>query len=428
MDRSRLSIREYVASFIQRTYYHLKDLPVEFKIKKYQMLVNLPFTKEHLQIHRRLFRWQCWSTLWKFQQMIPIDLDERQRANLRHHIVHVKDVRGREILRERRASLLFPLFSLVAFLPYIQIHSQLRPRDVFEELVLFGTYGGILMMASAVPSWFFGWKLLINRIEFAICILTLFAAASIRGLPELLSIITAALAAVFGMLLCAFSWAAALVAIDKVARRRDYTKHPESHITVSLLNLQGKLEASGYNCGLGADRLDIAKSLDEIATLFGSACSRAYHTGDSSLDDQLDLQFQKIANSLRELRHWVLFPRADTREHLLARLRLYVPAVITGAWDELPRSDYREPNVSKKRLALRFIKHLSIAATPLAILFVLQFLPWAPVWSESFRRFEFGAFAFAWACLWMLMPFYGRTGSQLEHLRKALEMLALFKK
>jgi hypothetical protein len=405
-----------------------KGVAALYAVKKRRLLLWLPYTKEHLRIRDKVFRVRCRRTLHEFQQIVPSNaLDDFQRVYLRHHVVQVEAVRTRVVLRQRIASLFLPLLSLPAVVPYVVIHSQLNPRNWFEELIFFSAYGSTFLVAWAIPGWLFRWELPISWVDVVVGTLAVGSALSIRDLPGIFPIVISGAAGSLATLLCVFMWAFISVGIYKVARSKDQTKHPEAHITVSLLRLLLELESFPH-IGLRETRLRLVDSLGHIANLFAVSCSRAYRTGTSGMDLQLSLQFQEIANGFGEMKSWVLFPGVDTRERLRTRLRLYLPSVITGAWSELPRSEYRESQISKTRIWVGYMKYFAIAVMPLTTLFLVQLVPWAPLWSESFRRFEYGAFALVWACLWILKLFYRYAEPQLEYLRKVLEMLTLLKK
>lgn len=419
MQRSQVLSRKYLRYLVWLCRIQLASM-------KRKVLFRLPFTKEHLKIDRRVFRWQCRRTLWVFKQVIDTDLlDDAVRVHLRRRIVHVKNVRRRELLRIKYAYLFLPLVFLPMIVFYALVRIEFGPINMLEEWVLLGFFFTVCASVFSIPFLFFDSTLRFSWLDLITGLAAVSTAVWVLDFSVLLQVVfVAVVAAVWGGVFV-LGWVGITLGIDQIAKKRSLKACPEAHITVALMELVFELQASASDWDSTANRLQITKALDEISMLFRS-CARTHRTGDFSIDDQTSLHFQQIANGFRELKLWVLFPRIDTREHLLARLQLYIPSVIVGAWDALPRSDYRERRVSKMGAALAALRHLVIATLPLMVFIGFRTILGNRQWSESFDNF--GYLALGWSCIWLIMLLLGSTGLRSEHLQKALEIMASFRK
>jgi hypothetical protein len=88
-----------------------------------------------------------------------------------------------------------------------------------------------------------------------------------------------------------------------------------------------------------------------------------------------------IAAALAEKQRWLMTPKADTYEFLIAELSGSIVALLSGAWDGLERANPEEAaqanqGVSPSRLAarvlLRSLQAISVAALPAALFWLAR--------------------------------------------------------
>lgn len=74
--------------------------------------------------------------------------------------------------------------------------------------------------------------------------------------------------------------------------------------------------------------------------------------------------YLRRASSIRDLKKWVLLPKAETRDCLERKLRDVLELVAVGDWDGLPQMELPGANVSWWRRVLVIIRSITIAAIP----------------------------------------------------------------
>jgi hypothetical protein len=100
------------------------------------------------------------------------------------------------------------------------------------------------------------------------------------------------------------------------------------------------------------------------------------------------------ASGIRDLKKWVLLPKAETRDYLDQELRRILQLAAVGDWDGLPQADLKDTSGPWWRRALTLIRSIIIAALPpVAVI----------VFGANLPQGEFKTYVTAVAWIWALI-------------------------
>jgi hypothetical protein len=101
-----------------------------------------------------------------------------------------------------------------------------------------------------------------------------------------------------------------------------------------------------------------------------------------------------IVESIRDLKKWVLLPKAETRDYLERELRRILDLVAVGDWDGLPHANLpKDETVPWWRHAIIIIRSIIIAAIP----------PVAVIVFGGNLQGDFKNYVTAVACVWAII-------------------------
>lgn len=133
-------------------------------------------------------------------------------------------------------------------------------------------------------------------------------------------------------LLVAVSTAAIFYAGERARRRQ-----PVAALVVTLVTLMASLERHPRFWPNSAFRQRCLRSLEAVAQRVGRDVPRSLSSGDPLRDLWAKTAYSEMAEAIREMKTWLLVPKADTRAVLLARLADVLVRTARGDWDGLER-------------------------------------------------------------------------------------------
>jgi hypothetical protein len=122
-------------------------------------------------------------------------------------------------------------------------------------------------------------------------------------------------------------------------------------------------------------------------------------------------EYLRRASGIRDLKKWVLLPKAETCDYLEQKLRCILQLTAIGDWDGLPQADLPEDApVSWWRRAAMIIRSVIIAGIPPVAVFIFgKYLPQ----QGDFKNYVTGA-AWIWALISLLAMLDPRFGEKLS--------------
>jgi hypothetical protein len=150
---------------------------------------------------------------------------------------------------------------------------------------------------------------------------------------------------------------------------------PDSYITFKIVSLLSKLKTENNFCE-SRFRSSLIDDINAIADCFQYSIPRLIRTSSAYDRAALEKEYRNIANGFRSLRSWLYSPKADTKEHLIRRLRENLHSFLDGAIDDLPRvEEFLGANVTRKEVFVsttnRVINLAIRVAMPFLLLWVL---------------------------------------------------------
>ena len=136
--------------------------------------------------------------------------------------------------------------------------------------------------------------------------------------------------------------------ISAILLRRSF---PATLLVSHLLSL---LDMADLNSEKWADTTFKRKLLERIeiaASIVQVNLPRTLRSGDKVTDTWFQQRTERMAFAIRDLKKWVLLPRADTREYFMRQIALLLIPVVRGDWFNLPQAEIEDLPPHPSRLS-----------------------------------------------------------------------------
>lgn len=207
--------------------------------------------------------------------------------------------------------------------------------------------------------------------------------------------------------------------------RRFCRLHPESVLTIALLEALDWIDnhPSRWRIGCKSDAIEI---LEDAAFALEYGMPYCVNRSDKTTAHWFRSRMREFAEQLRELKKWILTPKPDTREHLIARVLLFFRCAVTGRWDglEMLNVSPNDPPKSIGRRVFRIAGAIAMATIPLLVFYVLRSCGFEPQGTigDTLR-----IVVFAWTTISLLSAFDSQLAPKLSMLKKLGQLLGATK-
>jgi hypothetical protein len=207
--------------------------------------------------------------------------------------------------------------------------------------------------------------------------------------------------------------------------RRLKTNHPDTVLINVLLRVLSIVEKQPHHWADLKFRRQLIPMIEEAASCIQYGLCRQCQSGDNNLDVWVQDIMTRKAAALRELKKWVLTPKADTRGQFIARVAASFSQIVSGNWDALEQIEPRK------------LSHLQLWRTRMGAALGALFMSGLPVlllWvfqqtSVAFKGVlaEYATLgAYIWAVLTLFMaydPLFGPKAAALKEVVQSLPVL-----
>jgi hypothetical protein len=160
------------------------------------------------------------------------------------------------------------------------------------------------------------------------------------------------------------------------------SRSPDELMAEALLLALKNMEVAGEKWTSVESRLRVARLIAVASEIARTSLFRKFTLSDAGTRAWAAGQANAIAAALAEKQRWLMTPKADTYDFLLAKLSRSVVALLSGAWDELERANPEDAaqaqyqGVSRSRwvarVLLRSLQAISVAALPAALFWLAR--------------------------------------------------------
>jgi hypothetical protein len=167
----------------------------------------------------------------------------------------------------------------------------------------------------------------------------------------------------------------------RVANHWARSRSPDELMAEALLLALKNLEVAGEKWASVEVRSRVARLIAVASEIARTSLFRKFALTDPGTRVWAAREANAIAAALAEKQRWLMTPKADTYEFLIAELSGSIVALLSGAWDGLERANPEEAaqanqGVSRSRLAarvlLRSLQAISVAALPAALFWLAR--------------------------------------------------------
>jgi hypothetical protein len=205
-------------------------------------------------------------------------------------------------------------------------------------------------------------------------------------------------------------------AFGELIKGRQRWRDPRAHLMKALLHALREVVAlkEDPRWANPEARKSLVPDLEDAATCL-EVIPKRFPDRDRFSSTWNQQAYLRRASGIRDLKKWVLLPKAETRDHLERTLRDVLERASVGDWDGLPQAGLPEdPPVSLWRRAVMIIRSIVIAAIPpVAVIVFGRNFP------ESDIKNNVTGLAWIWALvslLGMLDPRFGEKLSAIKDL------------
>lgn len=157
-------------------------------------------------------------------------------------------------------------------------------------------------------------------------------------------------------------------------QKQRYNLYLNLHIATHLAELLSTINSLPKKWGNLNFMRKLMIDLEQIAQLFEDGLPGQLESGDATTDDWMKQQAVQRAAYFRWLKTWVLTPKTDTREQLIARLRNDLINALTGNWDAFEKREVA-PTTIRQQWYKRFAhagQQVISGAIPIALVWLVQ--------------------------------------------------------
>jgi hypothetical protein len=223
---------------------------------------------------------------------------------------------------------------------------------------------------------------------------------------------------VYPLLVLCLSPVVAITEAYKSRRQRENANATFVHLLLDLLRL---LEGVPMTWQEPDTKMLIVRRLEGVASCVEIDLPWSIALVDPSAYSWFQETSRRKATAIRELKKWVLNPKADTYEHLVRKIADLFVTASRGDLDSLEMAP-EEPVFTKAGIVKRlwsFIRALPTAGLPALLVWAFRK---ANLLSEPMLTYAIVG-SFAWVCLTLASEFDPRFGDRLELFRKVTGLL-----
>ncbi|HEY0785205.1 MAG TPA: hypothetical protein VGD62_04990 [Acidobacteriaceae bacterium] len=199
----------------------------------------------------------------------------------------------------------------------------------------------------------------------------------------------------------------------------------DARIFVRVLNLLSKIEQHPFRWQELAFKTELLTELNAIARMIQHDLPAQC----SSFEDEvfrawLRERMTLVATRFREMKQWIILPRADTRDYLLQQLAAITISLAQGDWDALPTAQTSQQARRAGHLANALGSLRTLAASVLPILILVALARLHVRLPEALRLYAYLAASF-WlgiGVLSLLDPLYA---ARLDAVKSAMQIFPL---
>lgn len=171
-------------------------------------------------------------------------------------------------------------------------------------------------------------------------------------------------------------------------------------------------------------RKEVITRLEKLATCIERVLPSRMYSGNAATDQWLAETAEEIAAGVRALSKWVMTPKPDTREQLVARLALNLGYVARGDWDGFQRvkpERLSRPDLIRTRGA-NLLRATALASIPILLLLAVKRLGLAP---DGTVLTYLTVGGYVWAALTLLSGLDPAYGAKLTAMKDITGLLPL---
>lgn len=144
----------------------------------------------------------------------------------------------------------------------------------------------------------------------------------------------------------------ALVNLSKETEKNRLARIPDSYIVAGYLRILFFVDDHPACLRHAADKCQLLALLEQVASIIQHDLPKPFHSNSSDADVWFQGRSAQMATAVRNLKTWILTPKADTLEHFTARIAADMSSIATGEWDSVPM-DASKPS-QEKTIWVRF--------------------------------------------------------------------------
>jgi hypothetical protein len=367
----------------------------KWKAKIQEVIANIPFTRRFRRRIQKLIVKDARESLQKFTSLQALDANTKQnlQRRVRNYENHLAVME--EGFLQIAGSLLWIIvlfgIGVLGIFPLVALGFKLKVLSVGFTL---GYLLALLIMVS--PTWalqradklfsastqvvlFFVW--ITSSFMLYGFILQLIVWSSVIFSREMHSLLLTIFwtAFIVTIVLCALFLL--FFAIVLMWIRYVFYRYPDHAITDRLIRILSLIETNPQRWGELRFKKELVLRLETLAACLASDLPRQLRSDDALTDVWFAELTAKSAAAVRSLKKWVITPKHDTREQLIARLTTTLALAASGNWDGLEQA---QPEVSPDHQKPWFYRLASLsgrllsAFSLLILSWVLQYTPIAP--------------------------------------------------
>jgi hypothetical protein len=196
-------------------------------------------------------------------------------------------------------------------------------------------------------------------------------------------------------------------------------KTPDALIVSNLVQILYVVESQSWTSW--STKNELLELLEEIAVTIEKGIRRSIRLDDAVTDSWLGERSRRMSAAMRELKKWVITPKADTREHFIEWIRRDLIIAVQGNWDAWEQA--KPGKLTRKQWVARVysvIRTLGIAFGPLALFYAVQQTPWALIGTPANTL---TIIAFLWMVITLIAAFDPLFEPKIDAMKNVTDML-----